>query len=195
MKNQSDLRAVKTEENLRESLISLLQEKELKKITVKDICDKAKCSRNAFYFHYQYKEDLYDAIIADISSIIVESLIPVVPTENMLDNLSFYTYSERIINGFLSISDNLKSLLMNDNGELENKITLICKKKISSNILTFHNVSDSRRVHLISSYLASSLIGFILNLINNEETDKKMAIETLSCLLEGNNSSIHKLLN
>ena len=44
MKNQSDLRAVKTEENLRTALISLLHVKELKKITVKDICDKSKCS-------------------------------------------------------------------------------------------------------------------------------------------------------
>ena len=138
MKNQSDLRAVKTEENLRTALISLLNEKELKKISVKDICDKAKCSRNAFYFHYQYKEDLYDAIIDNVSNIIVESLIPVVPTENMIDNMSFYAYSEKLINGFNSISDNLKSLLINDNGELEKKITLICYNKISSNIHTFY---------------------------------------------------------
>ena len=194
MKNQSDLRAVKTEENLRTALISLLNEKELKKISVKDICNKAKCSRNTFYFHYQYKEDLYDAIIDNVSNIIVESLIPVVPTENMIDNMTFYAYSEKLINGFCSISNNLKSLLINDNGELEKKITLICYKKISSNILTFYNVNDSQKVHLISNYVASSLVGFMLNLINNKETDKKMAIEILSTLFEGTNNSILKLL-
>lgn len=194
MKNKSDLRAVKTEENLRTALISLLNEKELKKISVKDICDKAKCSRNAFYFHHQYKEDLYDAIIDNVSNIIVESLIPVVPTENMLDNMSFYTYSEKLINGFCSISNNLKSLLINDNGELEKKITLICYKKISSNIQTFYNVNDPRKVHLISNYVASSLTGFMLNLINNEKTNKQMATQILSNLLEGTNNSIHKLL-
>lgn len=32
------------------------------------------------------------------------------------------------------------------------------------------------------------------NLINNEETNKQMAIEILSNPLEGTNSSIHKLL-
>jgi len=194
MKNQSDLRAVKTEENLRTALISLLNEKELKKISVKDICDKAKCSRNAFYFHYQYKEDLYDAIIDNVSNIIVESLIPVVPTENMIDNMTFYAYSEKLIDGFYSISDNLKSLLINDNGELEKKITLICYNKISSNILTFYNVNDSQKVHLISNYVASSLVGFMLNLISNKESDKKMAVEILSNLFEGTNNSILKLL-
>lgn len=194
MKNQLDLRVVKTEENLRTALISLLHEKELKKITVKDICDKAKCSRNAFYFHYQYKEDLYDAIIDNISDIIVESLIPVVPTENMLDNMSIYTYSEKLINGFNSISDDLKSLLVNDNGELEKKITLSCYKNISSNILTFYNINDSQKIHLISNYLASSLVGFMLNFINNKETNKKLATQILSKLLEGANNSVHELL-
>ena len=40
----------------------------------------------------------------------------------------------------------------------------------------------------------SSLTGFMLNLINNEKTNKQMAIEILSNLLEGTNTSIHKLL-
>lgn len=137
MKNESDLRAIKTEENLRNALISLLHEKELKKITVKDICDKAKCSRNAFYFHYQYKEDLYDAIIDSISDIIVESLIPVVPTENMIDNMSIYTYSEKLINGFTSISSDLKSLLINDNGELEKKLHQVAIKIFPQTSLPF----------------------------------------------------------
>lgn len=195
MKNHLDLRAVKTEENLRTALISLLQEKELKKITVKDICDKAKCSRNAFYFHYQYKEDLYDTIIDDISKTIVELLIPIVPTEKMLNNMSFYAYSEKLINGFYSISDNLKSLLINDNGELEKKITSICYNKISSNIRTFYNITDSLKIDLISSYTSSSLIGFMLKLINSNNVDKDKAIQILSSFLEGDNSSIHKLLD
>lgn len=194
MKNESDLRAIKTEENLRNALISLLHEKELKKITVKDICGKAKCSRNAFYFHYQYKEDLYDAIIDSISDIIVKSLIPVVPTENMIDNMSIYTYSEKLINGFTSISSDLKSLLINDNGELEKKITSSCYKNISSNIHTFYNINDSQKVHLISNYLASSLVGFMITFINNKETNKEIATLVLSKLLEGANSSVHELL-
>lgn len=194
MKKTADLRVIKTEENLRNALIFLLYKKELKEITVKDICDKAKCSRNAFYFHYQYKEDLYDAIIDNISNIIVESLIPVVPTENMLDNMSIYTYSEKLINGFNSISDDLKSLLKNDNGELEKKITLSCYKNISSNILTFYNINDSQKVHLVSSYLSSSLVGFMLKMISYNDVNKEIATQILSKLLEGANSSVHELL-
>ena len=63
--NNNDLRFIKTEENLKNSLLKLLQKKKLKEITVKEICDEAKCSRNTFYTHYTYKEDLYDFIVTD----------------------------------------------------------------------------------------------------------------------------------
>lgn len=109
--------------------------------------------------------------------------------------ICFSIKGEKLINGFYSISGNLKSLLINDNGELEKKITLICYNKISSNIHTFYNVNDPRKVSLISNYVASSLTGFMLNLINNKETNKQMVIEILSNLLEATNISIHKLLN
>ena len=112
----------------------------------------------------------------------------------MLDNMSIYTYSEKLINGFNSISNDLKSLLVNDNGELEKKITLNCYKNISSNILTFYNINDFQKVHLISNYIASSLVGFMLNFINNKETNKELATQILSKLLEGANSSVHELL-
>ena len=53
--NFTDLRILKTQERLQNSLLELLDTKELKEITVKEICDKAGISRNAFYQHYSYK--------------------------------------------------------------------------------------------------------------------------------------------
>ena len=53
--NFTDLRILKTQERLQNAMLELLQSKELKAITVKEICDKAGISRNAFYQHYGYK--------------------------------------------------------------------------------------------------------------------------------------------
>lgn len=75
--NFTDLRILKTQERLQNALLELLETKELKEITVKEICEKAGISRNAFYQHYSYKEDLYDQMVARATEGIRESLAPV----------------------------------------------------------------------------------------------------------------------
>lgn len=77
--NFTDLRIIKTQERLQNALLELLEAKDLKAITVKEICDIAGISRNAFYQHYSYKEDLYDQMVAQATERIRDSLIPIVP--------------------------------------------------------------------------------------------------------------------
>lgn len=48
----------KTKREFERSLVALSKEKSLNKITVKEICEKAQLSRNAFYFHYNDINDL-----------------------------------------------------------------------------------------------------------------------------------------
>lgn len=57
-----DRRIIKTKEALRAALISLLKEKELSKITVKEICEKANINRGTFYTHYADQVDLYQSV-------------------------------------------------------------------------------------------------------------------------------------
>lgn len=62
----------KTKRTFAKSLIALSKEKPLNKITVKQICESAELSRNAFYFHYGDINDLIEEIeenmITDITS-------------------------------------------------------------------------------------------------------------------------------
>ena len=76
--NFTDLRILKTQERLQNALLELLETKPLKEITVKEICDKASISRNAFYQHYGYKEDLYDQMVARATEGIRDSLMPII---------------------------------------------------------------------------------------------------------------------
>lgn len=58
-----DRRIRKTKQALTDALLSLLQTKEFRSITITDIVTIADVNRGTFYKHYTYKEDLLDDII------------------------------------------------------------------------------------------------------------------------------------
>lgn len=68
----SDLRTKKTKKLLREALESLLRDKSLDDITVKEICEHASINRVTFYDHYFNKEELHNEIISQIEHDIIK---------------------------------------------------------------------------------------------------------------------------
>ena len=58
----TDRRAQKTRKALANALAELLTQKELHKITVQEICDKAELNRGTLYRHYLDVYDLYEKI-------------------------------------------------------------------------------------------------------------------------------------
>ena len=65
-KNTYDRRTLKTRKAIKDALCELLVEKELHKVTVKEITDKADINRGTFYKHYLDVFDLYDKMEDDI---------------------------------------------------------------------------------------------------------------------------------
>ncbi len=75
MKNgKKDLRILKTEKLLKESLLELLKTNSLKDISVTEICEKAFVNRVTFYDHFNNKEELLNSIIEDIKQDIIKEL-------------------------------------------------------------------------------------------------------------------------
>ena len=64
----------KTKKAFADSFVALSKDKQLNKITVKEVCEKAELSRNAFYFHYKDINDLVDdienSVIAELEKIL-----------------------------------------------------------------------------------------------------------------------------
>ena len=60
--NKSDARARYTEHILKESLLAILREKPVNRITVKEVCERAEINRATFYAHYRDCFDLEDQI-------------------------------------------------------------------------------------------------------------------------------------
>ena len=63
---KSDRRVSKTQKAIRESLIELLAEKDISKITIQELADKADVNRVTIYKHYYDIYDLYDNVKKDI---------------------------------------------------------------------------------------------------------------------------------
>ena len=63
---KTDRRTLKTRKALCDALAGLLMEKELHKITVQEIADKADVNRVTFYKHYMDVYDLYENIEKDV---------------------------------------------------------------------------------------------------------------------------------
>lgn len=61
-----DRRITKTKEALKMALVALLKEKDLNKITVKELCERADINRGTFYTHYKDQVDLYNSVLNEL---------------------------------------------------------------------------------------------------------------------------------
>ena len=148
-------RVLYTKKVIKESLIKLLQDKEIHEITVTDICKKADINRGTFYTHYKDAYDLLQSIEDELFDQILKYVIET-PIETHLNTL--------LLNVFELISQN-RSLC---------KI-LFCKQrgsKILDRILYIaHKVDIEKLVgnleinEVYLDYLIKYSIGGILSII------------------------------
>lgn len=66
--NNGDLRVIKTEQQIEQAFLQLLQQKSYRAITVQDILDTALINRSTFYRHYQSKAELAEYLVAQFRS-------------------------------------------------------------------------------------------------------------------------------
>ena len=69
MATKNNRRILVTKRILRESLMTLMKEKSISRITIKEICDLSEMSRSTFYLHYQDQFEL----LADIEKEIMDN--------------------------------------------------------------------------------------------------------------------------
>ena len=69
-KQSKDKRVLATKKNLLHALITLLEEKSIEEVTVRELTKRAKVNRGTFYLHYEDKHDLLekniDALIQEL---------------------------------------------------------------------------------------------------------------------------------
>lgn len=69
-----DKRIIKSKDNIKNAFIELRTKKELRKITVKELCEKANINKSTFYAHYEDIFDLSNQIENDVVEQIIASI-------------------------------------------------------------------------------------------------------------------------
>ena len=147
---QMDKRCIKTEKAIRQAAIDLLRYKDLDKITVNDICEKAMISRNTFYGHYA---DKY-LLLAHMSIDFVDDLMEKTIEENIKHGyeMSVRT-SARLYFEYLSEHEEMVHILARNDSQFWQTFS----DRMQELMLRF--VKNSDRMRVFSVYSVSALIG------------------------------------
>lgn len=181
--NVTDQRFLKTQERLQNALLHLLQLRDLKAITVSEICDEAGISRNAFYQHYGYKEDLYDQIVAQAAERIREALLPVIHDASLLNRETVMAYARKIIAGVSGVRELIVVTAKGDNGKLLRELTDLIFTQILTNAISFFNLQDSEELRLFYEYVSGGLATFILRWSLSSDLSEERAAQLLAGIL------------
>ena len=119
---KTDRRVLYTKMFLKESLLELMKEKPVDKITPTELCRKAEINRNTFYTHYYTARDVLEEIEMEFSTQIIDSLSARFSAENidipqMLNEICRMIYEKQ----------DFCKILLSENGDaafLESVITL-----------------------------------------------------------------------
>ncbi len=192
--NCNDLRFIKTEENLKKALLYMLESRRLEEISIKAICEKAKCSRNAFYQHYQSKDELYNAALSDIIATIEESTQPIARDQRTMNDkrIRAYTYKLlRTIDEHRSEFDSLRNgndrflLLMSDS-------LYHAFQKHYSFINVKRPISDQGE--LITRYFCCGIAGFIEQWLKEGNSSLETAQRSLDLCTHDNFKKMRDIL-
>ena len=88
MTNNYDRRVIRTKKEIKETFISLLEEKNFEKISVRDLTERAGINRGTFYLHYLDKYDLLDKLEGELFAKI-QAIIDELPFTNHPDMEGF----------------------------------------------------------------------------------------------------------
>ena len=105
-----DIRIEKTRQSIINAFIELRSHKELERITIKELCEKAQINKSTFYAHYQDIYHLSDTLETEVVVSIMENLTH---PERVLDDTAFF--SRELFMGFLA-KDSLIGILFSEAG-------------------------------------------------------------------------------
>ncbi|MBR4092221.1 MAG: TetR/AcrR family transcriptional regulator [Mogibacterium sp.] len=181
--NFTDLRIMKTQEKLQNALLELLETKELKEVTVKEICDKAGISRNAFYQHYGYKEDLYDQMVARATEGIRDSLAPVISDFSDFTPEAVQSYAKHIVIGISEVRELIYVMLKGDEGIFLRQLTDLIFGQFLTNALSLFDVKDTMELRLFYEFHSAGMAAFIIKWVVEADLSEEKAAALLSEIL------------
>lgn len=168
-----DRRVKRTRKVLLDSLTKLLEEKDLKDITVKEISEYSDLNRGTFYLHYKDVFDMMEQIQAELFDEFNEILSKFSPNGK---NDSPY---EILYHSFLFLEKNkpIAKVLMGPHGDYQFIMSLRNLVKKHINEVWLKNNFNMEQFEFFYSYCISGILGLIQYWIENDtnKTPEQMA--------------------
>ncbi|WP_207572240.1 TetR/AcrR family transcriptional regulator [Staphylococcus simiae] len=157
-------------------MLSLIKNNSIDHITVTDICHKAQIDRRTFYTHYNDKFTLLDAIMAQYLH----------DFENVCNKKKQYNFGDGISYwfGYIDQHQHVFNLFSTPSVSdmFQHKVELLLRSQIKQNLNSnYYSVDDDST---IVTFLASAILGSMLNYIKLPEEKKVNTINELTKLLE-----------
>ncbi|MBT2654005.1 TetR/AcrR family transcriptional regulator [Bacillus sp. ISL-18] len=160
--NYFDRRIIKSKKAMKDALVSLMQEKDFKDITISDIVVSADLNRGTFYKHYQYKEDILNEIIDEVITNLIESYREPYKNIDMFEVNNLTTSAIKIFDHVSKYANFYSLIFQSDtlNG-FERKLCAVLKDLALNDLI---DCSPNRSINpeLYASYQAYAILGLII---------------------------------
>lgn len=182
-KEKKDLRIIKTQKLLKDSLLELLKSNSLKDISVTEICEHALVNRVTFYDHFNNKEELLNSIIDDIKEDIIKEL----KKDNSIYDFkkNYRKILEKVINYFDDNRQYFNVSLIDYNN------TLLFVSSLYKIFLEYLDETmkgeNAENTKVISQFFSGALVSVILCWVkddNNKKIKKEDLLNNICILLE-----------
>lgn len=167
MKNKVDLRIIKTNKVLFESLTTLMEQKDFEKIKISDICDQALINRSTFYAHYEDKYDLLLALINDLKNNLENEL-----KENIEEGITKQYFMELLkilINNVDNKRKTYKSILKNDKNGIVIDFLIDVSNKDLADRLKDNNIESDIPIDFITKFYIGGIVNIGIDWIKNKD--------------------------
>ena len=174
LKKETDRRVQRTQKNIRNALISLLSEKELSQITVKELSDKADINRKTFYSYYSGIDDILDKIEDEI----VEKLLAIIRDYDFrssdFDAYALFCSLNQIINDDFEL---YQSLIFSNNYDF---LLIKVKNTIKKTLLERYAPKINAQNNLLGLYAEYVASGIVSMYIEWFHSDNSVSLEELA---------------
>ncbi len=181
----NDRRVRKTKEVLKKSLITLMKEKNINSITVKELCEKADINRGTFYLHYK---DVFH-MLEEIEKELYQEFQDKILSHEISADIAITKPILQDIFTFIAQNSDFCMVILCERGDMafvKKIVSIIYERFYSSWSITFNN-TDKDLFEKYYSFILYGAIGLIDHWLRNglKESPEYMAILTEDIIMDG----------
>lgn len=175
MKSEKIDRRIKyTKMLLKNSLVELMNEYTISKISVKMLCERADINRSTFYTHYTDQFDLLSKLEQEV----------IAEIKKQIEKHEFQMHNEETVQGlndilvYIAQNADLCKVLLSDNGDpnFQREVMIIAQQKTIEELHNYRNL-DGRTLEYLQSFVIAGALNIVQKWLQDGmiESTEKMA--------------------